>query len=766
MRIPKGSHWPPKNVEWPAKVSLALLLTILLGGPFPRLVERSAVGQQLRPKAATAPLADMWGGGPHRNNVRNSLNVPSEWAVGEFARRQRGAEPRWLNKGARNINWVVPIGSQTYSSPVVVDGRIFVGSNNGGGQLERFPEHIDLGCVLCYRETDGEFLWQYSARKLKAGRVNDWPLQGIPSTPTVEADRMWFVNNRGQVICLDTDGFRDGEDDGTTEGVWHEVFQSNIDLAQAFIGGKIPHVVESALRNEGVTFQHPAVKRRDSLLLIADQINGQLVEKFRIELGRDILDVFPLNVDGNALETPLQPICRIRRHPFASLREGRVDASMARILAGAGLQVGGQASLKEIPLVGQENSALRTDRTKADRAWNVAVTRNGIDTVCRLEVSGETVTATYRLVDLAQEADIVWEFDMMSKLGSFQHNMATCSPVIWGDLLFVNTGNGVDSSHRNLPSPEAASFVAFDKRTGQLLWSDNSPGEHVLHGQWCSPAAGILGGVPQVIFGGGDGWIYSFRADAWDAESQRPILLWKFDANPKESKWMLGGRGTRNNLVAFPVLHDDKVYVAMGQDPEHGEGAGCLWCIDPTKRGDVSPDVLIGRAVEEVPRAEFMSGFSAETVKPNPNSALIWKYDKVGDEFHQTFHRTLSSPVIKDNLLIAPDMAGIIHCLDATTGKVHWTCDSISTLWGSALIVDEKVFVGTEDGDVLVFPLTANPKLAVKMEKPADKDFATHGEVVWAMNVENSVYSTPTAANGSLIISGRQYLYSIGFPPE
>ena len=114
-----------------------------------------------------------------------------------------------------------------------------------------------------------------------------------------------------------------------------------------------------------------------------------------------------------------------------------------------------------------------------------------------------------------------------------------------------------------VPSPDAPSFLALNKHTGAILWTDKSPGENILHGQWSSPAAGVLGGVPQVIFGGGDGWVYSFRAD--EGQDGRPELLWKFDANPKESKWILGGAGTRSNIIATPVIYDGLVYVAVGR---------------------------------------------------------------------------------------------------------------------------------------------------------------------------------------------------------
>ena len=42
------------------------------------------------------------------------------------------------------------------------------------------------------------------------------------------------------------------------------------------------------------------------------------------------------------------------------------------------------------------------------------------------------------------EADVVWKLDMMNELGVSQHNMCSCSVTAVGDLLFVNTSNGVD----------------------------------------------------------------------------------------------------------------------------------------------------------------------------------------------------------------------------------------------------------------------------------------------------------------------------------
>ena len=107
-----------------------------------------------------------------------------------------------------------------------------------------------------------------------------------------------------------------------------------------------------------------------------------------------------------------------------------------------------------------------------------------------------------------------------------------------------------------------------------------------MHGQWSNPTYAQPGGDPQVIFPGGDGWIYSF--------SPQGDLLWKFDCNPKDAIYRLGGRGTANDFVGTPVIYKDKLFIAVGQDPEHDTGVGHLYCIDITKNPkqedkDVSP---------------------------------------------------------------------------------------------------------------------------------------------------------------------------------
>lgn len=311
-------------------------------------------------------------------------------------------------------------------------------------------------------------------------------------------------------------------------------------------------------------------------------------------------------------------------------------------------------------------------------------------------------------------------------------------------MLFVCTSNGVDEE-ANVPSPAAPSFLCINRENGKIVWSDKGPGANILHGQWSSPAYAELGGTKQVIFGGGDGWLYSFDPEGENGKSK---LLWKFDCNPKATLYDIGGYEDRNFIIATPVIYDGMVYVAVGEDPELGEGKGHLWCIDPTKRGDVSPTLVFNKQAPNTPippkRLQALVEEDGDFEKPNPNSAAIWHYQGSDPEdFETTMHRTLGSVAIRDNFLFISDQSGLFHCLDAKTGKAHWTYDMFSDTWGAPLLTKEHVYISDAEGDIAIFKISEEQ------------------EMVAEINMDSAVYTSPVAANGKLYISTRNRLYAL-----
>ncbi|MEM8677947.1 MAG: PQQ-binding-like beta-propeller repeat protein [Planctomycetota bacterium] len=682
--------------------------------------------------AAAPGTADwpQWGGDSARNNVPAGSGIPTDWDVGTFDRKTG----EWNHDGSENVKWIARVGSQTYGNPVVADGQVYVGTNNGAGYLKRYPAVVDLGCLVAFAEEDGRFLWQHSSEKLPTGRVHDWPLQGICCAPLVEGERLWFVSSRGEVICADTQGFYDGEDDGPVQGGLARLFAEPPTLDSGLSEGTLSNPLKSLLASRGVDMSgRVRVKdgeREGTYELTLRSREGS--EKFSVVVDNDRVVVY---TDGEQTLID-EPVALID-----GLAKGTVSPALTALLEARGFPVAG---------VDQVDA-------QAGEVWKMQANVDGSPRELTLRVEGDNLSAYKALtIDDKQEADTIWVYDMMAELGVSQHNMCSCSVTAFGDILFVNTSNGVDESHINIPNAQAASFMAMDKNTGELLWSDASPGENILHGQWSSPAVVEVDGEMQAIFTGGDGWVYSFAADR--GEAGKPTLLWKFDANPKTSEWVMGGRGTRNNIIGTPVMYKGLIYIAVGQDPEHGEGVGHLWCLDPTKRGDISAQLAVHASDPTKPlpprRLQAVDEEEGEIAIDNPNSGVVWEYqqsDQNGDgefDFEETMHRTCGTVAIKDDLLFVADFSGLFHCLDATSGEVYWTHDMMSAAWGSPLIVDGKVYVGDEDGELSVFKLTSE-----KHEPLAEVD------------MRNSVYSTPIIANNVMFISNKTHLFAISPNP-
>ena len=110
---------------------------------------------------------------------------------------------------------------------------------------------------------------------------------------------------------------------------------------------------------------------------------------------------------------------------------------------------------------------------------------------------------------------------------------------------------------------------------------------------------------------------------------------------------------------------------------------------------------------------------------------------------------------IQDDVLYIADFSGLFHCVNAQTGKVNWVYDMLSAAWGSPLIVEDKVYIGDEDGEISVFKHAADPSEAMREED---------GEMVpfyGTRNMGASVYGTPIVAGNVLYIGNQTHLFAI-----
>ncbi len=146
--------------------------------------------------AITALAADQpqWGQAWSRNMVSGEKHLPD----------------RFDPATGQNIAWTADLGTETYSTPIIAHGRVYIGTNNNN---PRDPKHQgDRGVLLCLDEATGQLLWQLVVPKREEDPYMDWPNTGSSSAVTVEGDRVYFVDNRGEVLCLDAKGLANGND--------------------------------------------------------------------------------------------------------------------------------------------------------------------------------------------------------------------------------------------------------------------------------------------------------------------------------------------------------------------------------------------------------------------------------------------------------------------------------------------------------------------------------------------------------------------------
>ena len=149
--------------------------------------------------AAPLPAGDQpqWGQALSRNMVSDERGLPETFdpATG------------------RNVKWSVPLGTSSYSTPIIARGKVLIGTNN---ERPRDPRHQgDRGVLLCLNEADGTLCWQLVVPKLRNvphPEYCDWPRIGITASATVEGDRVYLVSNRSEVLCLDLHGLANGND--------------------------------------------------------------------------------------------------------------------------------------------------------------------------------------------------------------------------------------------------------------------------------------------------------------------------------------------------------------------------------------------------------------------------------------------------------------------------------------------------------------------------------------------------------------------------
>ena len=154
---------------------------------------------------ASEPVGESEGRSPSVKTVVHTGNPPVDWDT----------------TTGRNIVWSVELGNETFGRPVVAGDAVYVGTDNARRLNPDIQEHA--GVLMAFHAKDGKFLWQDVAPRVERG-LREFLLPSTTSAPYVEGNRLYYVTAECQLRCLDTQGFRDGENNGPYR---EEVFQDN-----------------------------------------------------------------------------------------------------------------------------------------------------------------------------------------------------------------------------------------------------------------------------------------------------------------------------------------------------------------------------------------------------------------------------------------------------------------------------------------------------------------------------------------------------------
>lgn len=229
-----------------------------------------------------------------------------------------------------------------------------------------------------------------------------------------------------------------------------------------------------------------------------------------------------------------------------------------------------------------------------------------------------------------KDGKVLWQHSLTEEYGRVSgYGGRVTSPIIDGDLLLL----GMMNASWGYQGMGRTRFVAFDKKTGQVVWWA-STGFPPRDTYYSCPVVAVIGGERLLVSGGGDGGVHAFKVRTGEK-------VWSYIFGP-------------SGVNPSPVVDGDLVYIAHGD--EVGNVQGRVICLNGAKVKEGKPE-------------------------------LVWKVDGIKAKY--------ASPVLdKDNnrLYICDELAQL-YCLDAKTGAKQWDQQYGKNTRGSPVLADGKLYL-------------------------------------------------------------------------
>ena len=246
------------------------------------------------------------------------------------------------------------------------------------------------------------------------------------------------------------------------------------------------------------------------------------------------------------------------------------------------------------------------------------------------------------LLCLDRDGKTVWARRLGEEMGrSSGYGGRTHTPLLDGPQLIISvvgTGWGDLSALRQR-------YVAFDKRTGAVIWIA-TPSDAAVEdfNNQANAVVAEIGGRRLIIGGGADGWIYALRAETGE-------LQWKF-------------RMSQKSLNSPVTVVGSTVYATSNGEPVEGNFLGQIVAIDGAGSGDIT------------------------------GTGRIWHVDGVPAGF--------AAPVFHGGRLYVVDDSAGLRALDAKTGKALFETNLGSVGRAAPLFADGKIYATEVNGHLTI----------------------------------------------------------------
>lgn len=255
------------------------------------------------------------------------------------------------------------------------------------------------------------------------------------------------------------------------------------------------------------------------------------------------------------------------------------------------------------------------------------------------------LTSAGELASFTPDGKPVWQHTMMEAFGRLTFtNGRTGSPIVEEDLLIAR---GITS---NWGGEGAAMdrLYAFDKKTGQLIWS-SSPGGPPKDNSFARPVFAWRNGKRVFYTGAGDGTVICVNARTGEA-------IWRYPVSA-------GG------MNATAIIHGNAVVAIHSEENLDSSDAGRMVAIKldaQPKPGEMGAPPALDRTAE------------------------LWRNDLAA---------VSSSPVVVENRIYQVNKTGSLVAVDATNGQIVWRHKlGPDQLHASPLYADGKLYVPMQNG--------------------------------------------------------------------